>query len=289
MSINLDNHIILVTGATGQQGGATARQLLQAGAKVRALTRKPEGKNAIVLKNAGAEIVKGNLNDPESLDLAMKGVNAVFCVTNFWEIGTGKKELIQSQNLVDAARKNNVQHFVLASIARCDDNPGLAHFVTKHQAELYIQESKIPYTFLRAVYFMDNLKPGSGGDKLHWAFLKKYLGKNGKLQMISCEDIGWFSASALLNPDDWVGKTMDLAGEELSYAKALEAFNSVFNKKPKSSFFMLTIVCWLMPEIRKMFEWYKSPRFQADIKKLKLIHPQLMSLKDYFASIKPIS
>jgi uncharacterized protein YbjT (DUF2867 family) len=88
----MSDKTFLVTGATGKQGGATARQLLKAGAKVRALTRKPDGKSAQALQAAGAEVVKGNLNDPASLDAAMKGIDGVFSVTNFWEFGTGKKK-----------------------------------------------------------------------------------------------------------------------------------------------------------------------------------------------------
>lgn len=283
---HLNNKIILVTGATGKQGGATARQLLKAGVKVRALTRKPNGKNAETLKTLGAEIVKGNLNHVVSLDLAMQGIYGVFCVTNFWEFGTGKKELIQSKNLADVAKSHNVQHFVLASIARCDDNPNLAHFVTKHEAEKYVQSLGIPYTFLRTVYFMENLKPGEEGDKAHWAFLHKFLGEAGSIQMISCDDIGWFAANAILNPDEWVGKTVDIAGDNVNFSNAKDAFEKVFGIMPRYSTFMLNMLCWLMPEVRKMFEWYREPRFKANINDLRKIHPKLMTIEDFFKKNK---
>lgn len=283
---HLINKIILVTGATGKQGGATARQLLKAGVKVRALTRKPNGKSAETLKTLGAEIVKGNLNDLASLDLAMQGISGVFCVTNFWEFGTGKKELFQSKNLADIARKHRVQHFVLASIARCDDNPDLAHFITKYEAEKYIQKLELPYTFLRTVYFMENLRPGDEGDKLHWAFMEKYLGSKSSIQMIACEDIGWFAANAFLNPEEWIDKTIDIAGDEVTYPKALQAYEKVIGKKPKYSHFMLKLACWLMPEIKKMFEWYRVPRFKTNIEDLRKIHPELMTLEDFFMKNK---
>jgi len=75
--------IILVTGATGKQGGATARHLIKLGFKVRALTRKPEGKSAKALNALGIEVIKGNLNDINSLDPAVKGVYGIFAVTNY--------------------------------------------------------------------------------------------------------------------------------------------------------------------------------------------------------------
>lgn len=199
--ISLKDKIILVTGATGKQGGATARYLLKAGVQVRALTRKPNSNSAKALRELGMEVVQGNLNDVHSLDQAMQGVYGVFSVTNFWEMGTGKKEVIQNKNLTDCAQKHRVQHFVLASIARCDDNPNLAHFVTKYECEKYIQHSGLPYTFLRAVYFMDNLKPKAQGATFHWAVLPDILGNKTSLQMISTDDIGWFAANAFIHPE----------------------------------------------------------------------------------------
>ena len=282
----MKDKIILVTGATGKQGGATARHLLQAGVKVRALTRKPDSKNAQVLQSMGIEVVKGDLNDSNSLDEAMKDVNGVFSVTNFWEFGTGKKEIIQSKNLTDTAKKHHVQHLVLASIARCDDNPNLAHFVSKYESEQYIQQSSIPYTFLRAVYFMDNLKPNGEVATFHWGILPSILGKSTTIQMISCEDIGWFAANALLNPTEWIGKTMDIAGDNVTYPQTLEAFKNVFGSEPKRSKFMTMLIPLLMSEIRKMFEWYKEPRFHADITALRKMNPNLQTIEDYFRNIK---
>ena len=171
----LKNKIILVTGATGKQGGATARNLINTGVKVRALTRKPESSSANALRTLGIEVVKGNLNDINSLDPAMQGVYGVFSVTNFWEMGTGKKEVIQNKNLTDLAKKHNVKHFVFASIARCDDNPNLAHFVTKYECEKYIQSSGLPYTFLRAVYFIDKQKPNDKGETFAWSLQASIL------------------------------------------------------------------------------------------------------------------
>ncbi len=131
----LQDKIILVTGTTGKQGGAAARQLLKSGVKVRALTRKPDSNSASALRKMGAEVVQGNLNDINSLDPVVNGVHGIFAVTNYWEFGTAKKEVLQNKNLTDLAKKHGVQHYVLASIARCDDNPNLAHFITKHECE----------------------------------------------------------------------------------------------------------------------------------------------------------
>ena len=282
----LHDKIILVTGATGKQGGATARNLIKAGVKVRALTRKPDSNSASTLRTLGIDVVKGNLNDIKSLDQAMQGVYGVFSMTNFWEFGTGKKEVIQNKNLTDIAQKYNVQHYVLASIARCDDNPNLAHFVTKHECEKYIQSSGLPYTFLRAVYFMDNLNPNEQGATFHWAVLPDILGTKTTLQMISTADIGWFAANSFIHPEQYLNKIFDIAGDEVTYPQLLAAYKKVYNADPKKSNLMKFMLMNMMPEIKKMMNWYREPRFKADIKHLRTIHPTLTRIEDYFRLIK---
>ena len=282
----LHDKIILVTGATGKQGGATSRNLIKAGVKVRALTRKPDSNSASTLRTLGIDVVKGNLNDIKSLDQAMQGVYGVFSMTNFWEFGTGKKEVIQNKNLTDIAQKYNVQHYVLASIARCDDNPNLAHFVTKHECEKYIQSSGLPYTFLRAVYFMDNLNPNEQGATFHWAVLPDILGTKTTLQMISTADIGWFAANSFIHPEQYLNKIFDIAGDEVTYPQLLAAYKKVYNADPKKSNLMKFMLMNMMPEIKKMMNWYREPRFKADIKHLRTIHPTLTRIEDYFRLIK---
>lgn len=285
MTLNKDK-IILVTGATGKQGGAVSRQLMQAGIKVRALTRKPKSESAKSLQALGAEVVTGNLNDVNSLDNAMSGVYGVFAMTNFWEPGTGKKEVQQNKNLVDMAKKHDVQHYVFASIARCDDNPNLAHFVTKYECEQYVQQQGLTYTFLRAVYFMDNLKPKAPGANFHWAILPSILGEKTSLQMITSEDIGCFAAKSFLDPKQYLNKTIDVAGDEVTYPQLLAAYKKVFKAEPERSAILKFLLMNMMPEIRKMFNWYREPRFKADIAYLKTLHPQLSSIEDYFQQIK---
>lgn len=280
------NPLFLITGATGKQGGAAIRHLIKSGASIRALTRKPEGDRAKALRKMGVEVVKGNLKDKASLDAATQGVTGLFAVTNFWEIGTGKKEVIQNKNLTDAAQKNGVKHYVFASVARCDDNPNLAHFMTKHECEQYVIASGIPYTFLRPVYFMDNLRPGAQGATFHWAVLPEILGDKTSLQMIATSDIGWFAAEALLHPERYLNQTLDLAGDEVTWPQILKAYTKVFQNAPAKSGMMKFFLMTFFPEIRKMMHWYREPRFKADIAALKSMHPGMMNLEEFFKQIK---
>src|SRR5262245_21853141 len=100
--------LILVTGATGQQGGAVAHRLLQKGNKVRILTRNPE--KAGKLSEAGVEVVKGDLTDPSSLESALRGMQGVFAMSSPFEAGMDA-EVKQGISMADAARKAGVQHY----------------------------------------------------------------------------------------------------------------------------------------------------------------------------------
>lgn len=277
---------ILVTGATGKQGGAAARHLMKAGFAVRGLTRDPNSKKAKLLSSLGAEMVKGNLNDIQSLDKAADGVYGIFAVTNYWESGTGKKEVIQNQNLCKVANKHAISHYILASICRCDDHPDLAHFETKNQCEKHVQSVGLPYTFLRAVYFMDNLNPNEQGASFHWAVLPTILAEKGSLQMISTDDIGWFAAHAFQHPDKFVNTTLDIAGDEVTYKQVLDAYVRVFNAEPRKSEFFRFIAMNFFKDIKRMFNWYKNPVFQTNINNLKLLNPSLKSVEDHFIAVK---
>src|SRR5690606_35954865 len=116
--------VVLVTGATGRQGGAVARQLLRRGGfRVRALTRDPARPAARALADAGAEVVRGDMDRPETLRPALDGAYGVFSVQNFWETGY-EREIQQGIALADAAHAAGVQHFVYSSVGSAHARPG---------------------------------------------------------------------------------------------------------------------------------------------------------------------
>lgn len=122
--------IVLVTGATGTQGGAVARELVDRGYAVRGLTRNPDSERATALTELGIEVVKGDFDDAASLNVAMEGVYGVFAVTNYWEHGFDR-EVAHGKQLVDAAEKAGIKHFVFTSVAGADAGTGLPHFESR--------------------------------------------------------------------------------------------------------------------------------------------------------------
>jgi uncharacterized protein YbjT (DUF2867 family) len=150
-----NDNAILVTGATGQQGGAAARHLLKQGWKVRAFVRDTNKLQAQALADLGAELVQGDLEDRESIDKAMAGVYGVFSFPNM-AMGL-EKEIEHGKTVADAAKAADVQHFVQSSVGGVERNSGVPHFESKWQIEVYVRELGLPATFLRPVYFMENL------------------------------------------------------------------------------------------------------------------------------------
>lgn len=138
---------VLVTGATGAQGGALAHLLLQRGHTVLALTRHGDAARATALEAQGAEVVVGDFDDPVSLRTAASGADAVFAMATPFETGTDD-ETRHGRNVIDAARTAGAGHLVSSSVASADQNTGVPHFESKFLIEKYLTESGLPHTIL---------------------------------------------------------------------------------------------------------------------------------------------
>jgi uncharacterized protein YbjT (DUF2867 family) len=225
--------IIAVVGATGVQGGGLARAILadpSSGFSVRAITRDPNKDNAKALAAKGAEVVSANLDDVESLKKAFAGAYGVFAVTNFWEHFSAETEKAQAKNIADAAKAAGVKHVIWSTLEdtrqfmAADDKRmpilqekyRVPHFDAKAEANAYF--SGVPSTMLVTSFYWDNLfmfglAPKKGDDGQYaWAFP---MG-NAKLAGIAGEDIGKCALGVFKGGDQYVGKTVGIAGEFLT-------------------------------------------------------------------------
>jgi len=260
-----ENKKILVTGATGQQGGAVARELLARGYNVRAMTRKSEGEKAQALAKLAAEIIQGDLDDSASLERATKDVWGVFAVQNTWEAGVEKEEQ-QGIRLAEVSRKAGVQHFVYSSVGSAHRNTGIPHFDNKWRVEEAVRSLDFPsHTIIRPVFFMENFlspwfKPGIDEGKLMVGIKPDTV-----LQMIAVEDIGKFDAWAFEKHEQLNGRAIDIAGDACTMPEVAKIIGSACGKKVE---FVQTPI----EEVRKasedfaiMLEWFDAVGYNANI------------------------
>jgi uncharacterized protein YbjT (DUF2867 family) len=266
---------VLVAGATGRQGGAVVRHMLPKGWKLRALTRSPGGPAARDLERQGVEVAQGDLDDPASLERAVRGVYGVYSVQDYWTVGA-KREVQQGKNLADAARKGGVAHLVYSSVGGAERNSGIDHFETKWEIEKYIRQLGLPATILRPAAFMDNYYI----DQVEIGILKGKLmdpiRRDKKYQTIATDDIGAFVALAFERPDPFIGLELEIAGSELTNPEAAEVFSRVLGKPVKfQKLPMLMVRLVLGKEFYQMFDWFNRAGFQADIAGLRQRFPEV--------------
>jgi uncharacterized protein YbjT (DUF2867 family) len=276
----MNNKIIAVTGATGQQGGAVARKLLTEGWKVRALTRDINKPAAQELKSLGAELVAGDMDNRAELDAAFKGVYGVFSVQNFWLPNVGfENEIKQGKIVADAAKAAGVEHLVYSSVGSAHRGMGQKHFESKWIIEQHIHTLDVSYTILRPVFFMDNHN-WSRAYILNGTFTGMNLRPEKGVQSIAVEDIAAFAALVFVNTKDYLGRTLELAGDELTESQTAETFSKVIGRP-------VTLTApqgggWASPEeTTAMFNFFNGQGYDADIAALRRIHPDLLSLEQY--------
>jgi uncharacterized protein YbjT (DUF2867 family) len=277
----MKNEIIAVNGATGQQGGAVARKLLADGWKVRALTRDPNRPAAQELKSLGAEIVPGDMDERAELDAAFKGAYGVFSVQNFWLPNVGfEGEVRQGKTVADAAKAAGVQHLVYSSVGAAYRGMGQKHFESKWIVEQYIQGLDIPYTILRPVAFMDNYN-WSRAQILNGAFIGMGLRPEKGIQLIAAEDIGVFAVQAFADPDLYLGKTIELAGDELTELQIADTFTKVIGRPVTLNLPAKEGGRQPEEEMIAMFNFFNGQGYDADIPALRKLHPGLLRFEEY--------
>jgi uncharacterized protein YbjT (DUF2867 family) len=257
------DRVVLVTGATGRQGGATLRHLAaKGGFRLRAMTRKPGSESARAVAALGAEVVPGDLDDAASLERAVAGCWGVFAVQNTWEAGVEREEE-QGKRLAEISRRHGVQHFVYSSVGSAHLRTGIPHFDNKARIEQKVRELGFPsQVILRPVFFMENLVSPSflRGDKLVTA-----MRPTTKLQMIAADDIGRFAAQAFSEPDEWKGTETDLAGDSATMPEAAEAVGEIVGRKLAFEPIPIEAVRQQSADFATMLEWFERVGYSADV------------------------
>src|SRR5216117_1896853 len=252
---------ILITGVTGNQGGAVAEALQGIGFHLRGLTRTPDSRRAAALARQGIDVVKGDLDDEATLRAALAGVWGVFGVQNAAEAGVEREEA-QGKRLATLAREAGVEHYVYTSVGSAHERTGIPHFDNKWRIEETVRGLRFPsHVILRPVFFMENLlAPFSlQGSTLAWA-----LGAGTKLQMIAVDDIGWFGARAFTDAA-LNRREIDLAGDVRTMAEAAEILTEALGRPIAFAQTPIEQVRQYSKDIAVMLEWFERVGYSADI------------------------
>ena len=306
-----DRKIVAVVGATGAQGGGLVKAILSdpgGGFAVRAITRNPGSDRARELAAAGAEVVQADLDDEESLVRALQGAYGAFFVTNFWEHFSPEKETEQAGNLARAARRAGVRHVIWSTLEDTrnwvpledDRMPTLMgaykvpHFDAKGAADDLFRQEGVPTTFLLTSFYWDNLihfgmGPTKGPDGRFAITLP--MGE-GKLPGIAVDDIGRCAYAVLQRGDEFIGKTIGIAGEHLTGSEMAEAlgeamgmevaYNSVDPAAYRAFGFPGAEDLGNMFQVKRDFqEEFRAPR---DPEFARSLNPDLQSFSDWLAA-----
>lgn len=284
-----DRKKILVFGATGAQGGSVARQLLARGRfDVRALTRKPDSPAAQELRDLGAEVVQGDLDDLASLRAALAGCYGAFGVTNFWEHFDKEKE--QGHNLVKAVAASDVKHFIFSTlppIAKATNGVLKSpHFDLKAEHEEYARSLGIPSTFVHVPFYYENFlyffPPRPAGDGTY-----EFGFPQGErpLAAISVTDVGRIIAPMFEQPEKYIGQVVKLAGDELpatQYAEVMSRRTGAqirYAHVPRETYAALGFPG--AEDLADMFEYYRLliPSRAKDIESCRAIDPEVQSFE----------
>jgi uncharacterized protein YbjT (DUF2867 family) len=286
---------ILVTGATGGQGGSVARHLLTAGFQVRALTRNPDSDKAKALADAGAQVVAGDLADRASLDRALNGCDGAFGVTNFWEHFAAEEE--HGTNLIEAVADAGVDFFVLSTLPNAYDLSGQAlsvpHFDIKAKLEQRARDTDTRTAFVHVAFYYENFLaffPPRRQDDGSFAF--GFPQGDTPLAAVAVEDLGGVVAPMFENTEGYAGQVVDVVGDVLPPAEYAETMSDVlgqrvvYNHIPREVFAEFDFPG--ADDLANMFDFYRRfvTNSQPQLEQSRSLFPEIRTFRAWLEDSK---
>jgi len=280
--VSRDTRIILVSGATGTQGGAVARALIEFGFAVRGLTRDRDSERATALAALGVEMVRGNFDDVDSLDAALAGVYGAYSVQQYRGIGV-EAEIRQSKAFADAANRAGVQHFIYSSVLFAHLGTRVPQFDSKVEVENYIRTIGLPHSFVRPASFMSNFE-GVRESAVNGVYRTPFPPELARLH-IAPRDIGRVVAAAFANPDVWMGRELDLAAQRVSYSDIAATMSRVMGHEVRYEQIPWTeYSAAATPTAVAREQWFMQNPVPIDLDALHREFPDLTTIEEYLIS-----
>jgi uncharacterized protein YbjT (DUF2867 family) len=280
-----EGRTIAVVGATGRQGGQVARHLLADGWHVRAITRKPGGKNAAILAKRGADVVAADLEDPKSLDSAFAGAHGVFSV-QAPHSGSIEIEIRQGMNAARAAERAGVRHVVYGSAGPGEAKTGIEQWDAKIEVAGQMKELGLPLTVLRPMAFMELMvDPTFYPQSSTWYTMPKLAGLECRIPWLSVRDLGAIAARAFADPDAFIGKDLRLAADIKSLAECKEIYRDVKHKNPPRFPMPLSLFRrFVGDDVLNMWRWLRANPVELDTGPTYEIRPEVMDVRTWLRS-----
>lgn len=270
---------VAVTGATGTQGGAAVHALLRAGRTVRALTRDVTSPAAAALRELGADVVRADFDEPESLLAALRGAGALFAMSTpgFGPGSPGcEAEVRQAVALLDAAKAaGSIRHVVFTSAANADRATGIPHFDSKWLIERHLAGLGLAWTVLGPGVFMENNLTEWALEALRQGELAMPMPVDGPLAMVAAADIGAMAALALSAPDRFSGRRIDLASQWRTPAQLAAALGSAAGRQITAREVPIAVAEGYSPDLAAMFRYFQQPGLDVDVPALHREYPQI--------------
>lgn len=265
---------VLVTGATGQQGGALARVLLRRGHHIRALTRKPDGPSALELKKLGAEIAAGDLGDRASVEKAARGTDVAFVVATPYEKGV-VEEVRFGKTGLDGVRAAGVPYVVYSSVSDADRKTRIPHFESKAEIEQHLKGLGIEHSVIAPVFFSENLFSPWVTPGFERGVFATGVIPDRKLQVISLPEIGEFLTLAVEQPQAFRGKRINIASDEPTPEEIARVLSEISGRKLQYHAIPIEDLRKQNEDFARMYEWFNEVGYSVDIPKLKRDYPQV--------------
>ncbi|MGW9129886.1 NmrA/HSCARG family protein [Streptomyces sp. NPDC055681] len=279
---------VAVLGATGGQGGAVVRALLDGGHVVRAVVRDPAGPRAHTLLERGVVVVPGDLGDATSLVNPFTGVDAVFAVTTPFQDGP-EAEVEQGRAIVRAAAQAEVPHLVLASVASAGRSTGVPHFDSKQRIEEILIQEGPPWTVVAPTYFFDNLLGDLQG--LQSGRLELPLPADRPLQQLARRDLGALVAAVVSDRERHVGLRIEAASDAPTPAQMAAVLQRVLHRHVEPVQVPLAVVHESSADMGAMWDFLNREGYRVDIEALQRSYPDIAwtTFADWSAGLAPES
>ncbi|GAA4457215.1 NmrA/HSCARG family protein [Nibrella saemangeumensis] len=283
------NQFIVVTGATGLQGRAVTRQLLNSGWRVRALTRNGNSPGAQALAALGAEIVQGDMAQSNTLISVFDGAYGVFSVQNPYLSGLNG-EIDQGKNVARVAKQVGVKHLIYSSAGPTVRDTGVPSWESKLVVEDYMKTLDLPLTILRPMAFMELLTEKKFFPAVStWQVMPKLMGSSTPVYWVNTQDLAIIVAKAFADPHRFLGEVLPLASDIRSIAECRTIYQQVMGKSPAR--FPLPV--WLFErmgligqDLTSMWRWLGRVPLETSTEALYTIHPDALPIRTWLEQHK---